>query len=256
MKANFETGLKICSHCRRELPLDQFSGDKSTSDGLNGQCRSCNSLNAKRYRNSKEGKEALKRGNEKYKKTEKYKITTARNNKKPRIKTEEQKLRTKEYHKKWDAEYLKSEKGSEIKKRSIKKWRDSGKLTEYRRRKYNSNICFRIETLLRNRICDLLKGKVKSDHTLNLLGCTVEELKQYLENQFIEGMTWENYGEWQIDHIIPCAYFDLSIEKNQYICFNFRNLQPLWANENRRKRDEVPENVEELIENLRKEIGL
>ena len=63
-----------------------------------------------------------------------------------------------------------------------------------------------------------------------------------------------NYGSfWDVDHIIPCSYFDLTKEENQRICFNFRNLQPLLKEENRFiKRDNVPENVEELVEFLRR----
>ena len=73
--------------------------------------------------------------------------------------------------------------------------------------------------------------------------------------QFEPGMTWDNYGEWQIDHIIPCSYFDLTKEENQRICFNYRNLQPLWASENNKKKAKVPDNVEEIVEFLRKEIN-
>ena len=54
--------------------------------------------------------------------------------------------------------------------------------------------------------------------------------------------------------IIPCAYFDLTKEENQRICFNYRNLQPLWARDNYKKSDEVPDNVEELVEFLKQEI--
>lgn len=63
-------------------------------------------------------------------------------------------------------------------------------------------------------------------------------------------MSWNNYGKngWEIDHIIPCSYFDLTKEENQRICFNYRNLQPLWASENNTKKAKVPDNVEELVE--------
>jgi len=73
---------------------------------------------------------------------------------------------------------------------------------------------------------------IKSGSTLDLLNCTVEYLKLHLSSQFKEGMTWDNHGEWHIDHIRPCCSFDLSIEANQYICFNYSNLQPLWREDN------------------------
>jgi hypothetical protein len=68
--------------------------------------------------------------------------------------------------------------------------------------------------------------------TLELLGCNSEFFKEYLENNFLDGMTWENYGEWHIDHMKPCAAFDLTNEDDQRKCFHYTNLQPLWALDN------------------------
>ena len=69
------------------------------------------------------------------------------------------------------------------------------------------------------------------------MGCTIPYLKKYLESQFNEGMTWENHGEngWHIDHIKPCAAFDLTKPEEQKKCFHYTNLQPLWGNENHEK---------------------
>ena len=80
----------------------------------------------------------------------------------------------------------------------------------------------------------------KKDSTIELLGCSIDELKIHLQNQFKEGMTWQNHGEWHIDHIIPCAAFDLSKKENCLKCFNYKNLQPLWAHENLSKSDKIP----------------
>lgn len=54
-----------------------------------------------------------------------------------------------------------------------------------------------------------------------------------------EGMSWENYGEWHIDHIVPCSSFDLTDPKQQEDCFNFKNLQPLWGWENSKKGSKI-----------------
>lgn len=102
----------------------------------------------------------------------------------------------------------------------------------------------RIERNLRNRIRKaLIKAKtIKSKKTLELLGCSFQEAKDYLQEQFREGMTWENYGVvWHIDHIIPCASFDLTDEEEQKKCFNFKNLQPLFVEENLKKSDILPD---------------
>ena len=52
-------------------------------------------------------------------------------------------------------------------------------------------------------------------------------------------MSWENYGKWHIDHIIPCNIFDLTIPSQQEECFNWKNLQPLWAADNLRKGSKI-----------------
>jgi hypothetical protein len=70
---------------------------------------------------------------------------------------------------------------------------------------------------------------------MEMVGCTVERLRAHLEAQFAPGMSWENYGEWQIDHIRPCASFDLSNPLQQRACFNFVNLRPLWKSDNASK---------------------
>ncbi len=72
---------------------------------------------------------------------------------------------------------------------------------------------------------------------LELLGCSRDELKNLLEKKFTENMTFENYGEWEIDHIRPLASFNLKSIDEVKICFNHNNIQPLWKNENRSKKD-------------------
>lgn len=92
---------------------------------------------------------------------------------------------------------------------------------------------------LRNRIhCALSRaGALKQCSMRGLAGCTVDQLREHLQTQFIDGMSWENYGRngWHIDHIRPCASFDLADPGQQRTCFHYSNLQPLWAAENIRK---------------------
>jgi hypothetical protein len=78
----------------------------------------------------------------------------------------------------------------------------------------------------------LLKGIRKTTGTEELVGCSANELKAHLESQFKPGMSWDNYGKWHVDHIKPCASFDLTQEEEQRKCFHFTNLQPLWEYEN------------------------
>jgi hypothetical protein len=92
---------------------------------------------------------------------------------------------------------------------------------------------------LRQRLRSALKrtDAIKSAATLELTGCTKTELMAHIEAQFMPGMTWENRELWHVDHIIPCAAFDLTDPAQQRSCFHYSNLRPLWAKENRRKSD-------------------
>ena len=90
---------------------------------------------------------------------------------------------------------------------------------------------------LRARVREALRwsGAQKSKSTMDLVGCSIPELRKRLTQQFLPGMTWDNYGEWHIDHIRPCASFDLTDPEQQKQCFHYSNLQPLWAADNLRK---------------------
>jgi|694.fasta_scaffold91797_6 hypothetical protein len=72
----------------------------------------------------------------------------------------------------------------------------------------------------------------KVGKTLELTGCSIDELKIYLESKFTKGMSWDNYGQWHVDHIRPCILYDLRDIDQQKECFHFSNLQPLWAKDN------------------------
>jgi hypothetical protein len=106
----------------------------------------------------------------------------------------------------------------------------------YRERRKRDPI-FKLLAYVRGRIRGALtrKNLRKSTKTEQLLGCSVQELKNHLEAQFKDGMTWDNYGQWHVDHIRPCSSFDLAKPKEQKACFHYTNLQPLWAEENYKK---------------------
>ena len=92
-----------------------------------------------------------------------------------------------------------------------------------------------------SRIRMALKNNYKSKSTMKLIGCSIKFLKNYLQKQFKKGMSWSNHGlyGWHIDHIRPCALFDLTKPSEQKKCFNYKNLQPLWAEENIRKGKKI-----------------
>lgn len=131
----------------------------------------------------------------------------------------------------------------------IRYWRDretilarcranKAKAAAYARMRSQRDPMFRIVKNLRSRIRSafLVSKGSKSTATLELLGCTPDYFRSHLARKFRDGMTFENYGKWHIDHIVPCAAFSLEHEDQQRLCFNFSNLQPLWARENQRKK--------------------
>jgi penicillin-binding protein-related factor A (putative recombinase) len=103
--------------------------------------------------------------------------------------------------------------------------------------RYKNDLNFRIRIRLSTRIKNILKNKTKYKSTIDFLGCNIPFFKKYIESKFEKFMTWKNYGRygWHIDHIKPCAAFNLTKKSEQIKCFHYTNLQPLWAHENHTK---------------------
>jgi hypothetical protein len=140
------------------------------------------------------------------------------------------------YQKKWA---LKEE--NKLKHKSYyKKWYNNGGRevnNKYRREKLKKDPVFRAQRNLRLRLYEFIKkGKYrKYGRFKDMLGCDWEYFKEYIKEQFEVGMSWDNYGEWHIDHIIPVTAWDLSREEDQMLAGHFTNLQPLWAIDNIKK---------------------
>lgn len=111
------------------------------------------------------------------------------------------------------------------------------KTVKYRRERYRSDPTFRLLDNLRRRVRTALKGNSKSAATEALLGISVDECRKYIEALFTEGMSWDS--NIHIDHIVPCASFDMTKPEQQRACFHHTNLQPLWSNDNLKKSDHL-----------------
>ncbi len=148
-------------------------------------------------------------------------------------------LDNKEKFKEWHKQnYLENRKERGVRgKQYFQKNKES--TNECRRKHYKTDISFRILSNLRSRIRGALHGYNKSVKTIELIGCTISELKAHLQKQFQVGMSWDNYGKWHVDHKTPCTLFDLIKPGEQKVCFNYMNLQPLWAADNIRKSNRV-----------------
>lgn len=224
-KENIE--LKICSKCDNWKSLDNFQNYSRSWDKLLGKCKECKKIERNKYReyNISYGKTYRPKHTEKTKKYDKK-----------RYQEKYTEIREKQKH-----YNLKPESRIKNSKRH-KKWRENG-----------------LNKLIHNqrtRISKLLRGERKYNKTIDLIGCSVEFLKDYLEKQFITCMTWENYGKWHVDHIKPCASFDLTTEEAQRKCFHYTNLQPLWAKDNLSKGSKWEEEKCEIIVETYKDVEI
>lgn len=186
---------KICSKCKLEKDLDDFNKSRKHKDGLNYRCRDCGKIYNKEW---------------KIKNPEKWKNQQERIKK--ALKTKEAKLKIKEW-------FIKNKEKS---KEQGRKWFYN---------KFHNDINFKLKHSFRTRLRDALKKNKtqKSESVLKMTGCSLIEIKEYLQNQFLPEMTWDNWGKvWEIDHIKPCVSFDLTNIEQQKQCFHYSNLRILF----------------------------
>lgn len=209
-------GMKRCCTCKIEKLLLNFSFEKSNKDGYSRRCKECKRNESKRY--YKNNKEKVLLRIKKYHRTEKGKKITR------------------------DAidRYYKTERGKEsLRISSRKKYSTSNG-------KISSNISARIYYSL--------KGNKHGKHWEDLVGYTLKQLMDYLENQFENWMNWSNYGRskngertWSIDHIIPISNFNFNFNFDSYEdeefkkCWSLENLRPLDHIENIKKSNNILE---------------
>lgn len=219
---------KLCPTCTQTKDLTEFNKNKSRKDGYQRECRKCCHVhNDKHYHTKKSPrlKENLKEG---------HKICSCCKQELLLVKFKPGKGRF--------------EVGSNCKDCFNKKWNEYQKRTgqnkKHNKLKRQTNPQWKLKQVLRCRYLDALKrhasgGRVNKHHSaIELIGCSIDFYKQYLEQQFKPDMTWENHGIlWEIDHIKPCAAFDLTNITQQHECFIYTNTQPLYYSENRSKGD-------------------
>ena len=193
--------MKKCSKCKIKKSLDSFSSNKSNKDKKNNYCKSCDKIRVTQYQ---------------------------KNNK----------VQTLLYLKNWrdnNPDYDKNyTKNNYIKSTSYRK--------EYQKTRMKNDPDIRLTHNIRSLILisfkNCLKGSYKKGKkTENILDCTLEEFTQHLQSLFTEGMTLENHGEWEIDHIIPIS--SAKNEEEIYKLNHYTNFQPLWKEDNRKKSNKM-----------------
>ena len=208
--------MKTCTKCKLKKEFTEFGKLKASKSGYRSECKMC--VKEYRAKNLKHIVEYRKQYNIKNEESRKlYKL-----NNKEKIKEQNKQYRLNNKHK-------------------YEEWRRSNKKSiNNKKNNYNKNrklkdplfkLSCNIRTLINNSINR--QGYKKKSKTFEILGCSFEEFKQHLENQFTEGMSWNNFGEWHIDHIYPVS---LAVDENHLTKLNhYTNLQPLWAIDNIKK---------------------
>jgi hypothetical protein len=217
-----------CKTCRNENRKISMQKNIETEKFVGEQCSKCSAILTPETQQkgrrickpcvNKASNESKRRNKENVKKRNK-------------IYYENNKDKIKEYYK----EHYTNNKDSYL--NNNRKWREENKdiLNEQARERCKVDENYRLKKALRTRIYSCLK---KDKPTMEYVGCDLEFLKQWLESNFKEDMTFENYGSnWHVDHVIPCSKFDLTNEEEIKNCFRWTNLQPLNASENMSKHN-------------------
>lgn len=213
---------KSCCVCKEQKELELFAKNRNNKDGRNARCRACSKIYKEKW--DKENTEHIKDYSLKYK-----------NN--PDVI-----LRRRERHLMQYQDPIVREKLLE--KNRIRRRQEPAKIkqreNERLRRLNNPN--YRIRQNLNNRLKYLLFNS-KKDSIVSYLGCPIKDFIKHIESTWKDGMNWSNYGRkngnWQIDHIIPLASFDLTREEEVNKAFHFTNTQALWKIDNLRKGDKL-----------------
>lgn len=141
-----------------------------------------------------------------------------------------------------DAQKLYNEKNKDKKKEY-----DKNRLEYVRERdkqRYATDINFRMKKVLRTRLYKTMKGIKNSRSILVYLGVDLEYFKKFIAHQFTDEMNWSNYAKvWEIDHVVPCSYFNLCNENDKHFCFHWTNMRPLLKQENMDKSDIYDKNI-------------
>jgi len=213
-------GDKRCPKCGKVKGFESFNKEKARKDGFRCYCRECEQTLNKKWR--QDNPDVAKRWN--------------------KANAERLAKYYHEYHKAnakkksaYDRQRYLDDKEKILKQKELYRIANGEKIREYARKKYAEDINHRLAVRLRIRVWFALKGVTRGKSATSLLGCSMQDFRNHLASKFTDGMTWENYGDWHIDHILPCASFDLSDIEQQKICFNYKNMQPLWASENQSK---------------------
>lgn len=207
--------MKRCSGCKEWKELTCYHRCCTAPDGFQYLCKGCTKISAQQRHSKNPEKRAAR-----------YKDWLSKNAEKKRASRAAYNLNNAAKNAAYTVEYRK---------------KNRLKYNASMRRQRQANPFLRLRNNLDCRLWSALRRQAskntKLDGATTLIGCTLDYLREHLESQFTEGMTWDNHGKngWHIDHKKPCASFDMSDPAQQRECFHWKNLQPLWAFDNYKK---------------------
>lgn len=206
---------KKCYKCLKTRLVKYFNKRKASKDGLQKVCKDCSRLQSKDFyfKNKQLYKDLYLKDRE----------TILNRNKKWNKNNRDKVIQHKQKFMSNNPDYY-----SKYRKENKKILNRKTSLRDNFRRK--TDILFKLQKNYRNRLYDYYRGTNRSKRSEEIIGLSWTEFKIYLENKFLIGMTWENYGEWHIDHIIPLA--SANSPKELENLFHYTNCQPLWAKDN------------------------
>lgn len=225
--------LALCSKCKVPKDRSDFNKDKYQKNGLKSACRECTKGMYKKWSSSEVGQLYRKEYD-----SQRYWENLPREKKRMKKWRDANREYCIEQTREWRKNNPDKVKATQ-KHRYDDPVRRNARNAWYRKKR-REDMNYRIAGSLRSRLRAAtyaqLKGKSpKKGSAIENLGCSMEEFLLHLSSQFQLGMSWDNYGEWHIDHVLPLSGFDLSApEQVKKVC-HYTNLQPLWAEDNVRK---------------------
>jgi hypothetical protein len=231
---------KTCSCCGTEKPLGEFHRRYNRPGGFISHCKSCSRKKAAGW--AKANPERVKAHALKSRKrnAEKNSIRAAERYRANPEKSKERAARWVKVNPEKRAAYTEANREKFRAYHVVHNQERREERNEYAAERRRADPAYAMVIRLRARVHQVLRGRQKAASTMELLGCTRAEFLAHIESRFQPGMTWENRSLWHIDHILPCASFDLLDTEQQRICFHYTNLQPLWANDNLKKSASIP----------------
>jgi hypothetical protein len=222
---------KVCNRCGEAKGREEFHKNRLFRDGLHRACKECRREQAREYYQKPGVAVRVQIRQAGYLKSPGVKIRKSQYDKE-RYQIPEVKAR----HKTWAKGYNQI---PEVKARTKERAQAPGvkvRKNERQKERRAEDLNFRIAKSLRTRLWHSVKNGQKIGSAVEDLGCSIDEFRFYLEKQFNSGMTWENWGRglgrWHIDHIVPLSWFDLKNREQLLSACNYKNLQPLWSEEN------------------------